>query len=130
MCEFTDKVENAAAALPAMNAHEASARKASDPEVLFIDPRTAEDIRATTGRIPGALNLPLGDIESGSDLPAELASPERPIITACQGGPLGAVAAHALQQQGFTNVHFIDGGTRGWLDAGDDTTRWHDPIGR
>ncbi|MCG6873005.1 MAG: rhodanese-like domain-containing protein [Gammaproteobacteria bacterium] len=123
MCEFSDKVDAAKAAVPAVTPQEARARKAGEPEILFIDPRNAEDIRSTTGHIPGALNLPLGEIEAGSELPAELSSPERPIITACQGGPMGAIAAHALQQRGFRNVHFVDGGTQGWLDAGYDTVR-------
>lgn len=56
-------------------------------------------------------------------LPPELQLRERPIITACEGGPMGALAAHALKQRGFINVAFIDGGTRGWLGARLPTTR-------
>ena len=36
---------------------------------------------------------------------------------------MGALAAHALKQRGYNNVHFIDGGTQGWVDAGYSTAR-------
>jgi len=122
---FSERVAEAKAAVRALSPQEASARKASDPDTLFIDPRNAADIETTTGIIPGALNLPLAELgeASGDSLPPELASRTRPIITACQGGPMGAVAAHALQQLGFRDVAFIDGGTQGWLAAGYATVR-------
>ena len=122
---FKERVEEAKAAVPAVTPQEANARKTSEPNTLFIDPRGADDIRKTTGIIPGALNVALKDLSDTSDdsLPEALASRSRPIITACQGGPMGALAAHALQQRGFENVAFIDGGTQGWLDAGYATVR-------
>lgn len=122
---FKERVEEAKAAVPAVTPQEANARKTSDPDTLFIDPRGAEDIRKTTGIIPGALNVSLKDLSEAPDdnLPEALASRSRPIITACQAGPMGALAAHALQQRGFDNVAFVDGGTQGWLDAGYATVR-------
>ena len=100
-------------------------RKESDPSMLFLDPRDAAGIASSTGIIPGALNLPLGKLSEGADadLPEALASRSRPIITACQAGPMGALAAHALKKRGFTNVCFMDGGTQGWLNAGYPTNR-------
>jgi len=97
----------------------------NDPQTLFIDPRSAADIAATTGIIPGALNVTLKELSDASDeaLPRQFASRTRPIITACQGGPMGALAAHALKQRGFHNISFVDGGTQGWLDAGYATMR-------
>ena len=117
---FSERVAEAKAAVPSVSPQEASARKTNDPEILFIDPRNPGEIGATTGLIPGALNVPLKELSETPDdhLPPELASRSRPIITACQGGPMGALAAHVLQQRGFHNVSFIDGGTQGWLSAG------------
>jgi rhodanese-related sulfurtransferase len=122
---FSERVADAKAAVPAVSPQEASARKAHQPDTLFIDPRDPGDIHATTGLIPGALNVPLKALSetSDSDLPSELASRSRPIITACQGGPMGALAAHVLQRRGFRNISFIDGGTQGWLNAGYATVR-------
>ena len=125
MFEFSDTIEAARKTIPAVSPQEACALKTSDQDVLFIDPRGPVDILATTGLIPGAINLPLDTLSHASDdeLPQELAEHTRPIITTCQGGPLGAVAAYVLKQRGFNNVHFIDGGTQGWLDAGYATIR-------
>lgn len=121
---FSERVAEAKANVSAVSAEEAKRYQETDPDVLFIDPRDAADISATTGMIPGALNLSLGQLNDGSDadLPDALASRSRTIITACQAGPMGALAAHALKQRGFSNVHYIDGGTQSWLDAGYATT--------
>lgn len=117
---FSERVAEAKAEVPAISPQAARERKEQDSNILFIDPRNAADISASTGIIPGALNLPLGKLNESADadLPGELASRSRPIVTACQAGPMGALAAHALKKRGFTNVCFMDGGTQGWLNAG------------
>lgn len=117
---FSERVAEAREAVSSITAKEANECKDLDPDTLFIDPRSVDDIQKTTGIIPGALNLPLSKINEDS-LPDELAARGRTIITACQAGPMGALAAYALKQLGFTNVHYIDGGTQGWLDAGFET---------
>ena len=118
---FSERVAEAKAAVPALSPQQASRRN----NAIFIDPRKAEDIASTTGIIPGALNVTLDDLseKSEQELPPEIASRSVAIITACQGGPMGALAAHILQQRGFSNVAYIDGGTQAWLDAGYTTNR-------
>jgi len=122
---FSERVAEATAAVSAVSPQQASALFEKDPSTLFIDPRDVEDIKSTTGIIPGAINVPLTDLsnKSENELPEELMSRSRRIIAACQGGPMGALAAYALKQRGYNNVSFIDGGTQGWLDAGYATTR-------
>ena len=122
---FEEKFAEAKAAVSAVSPQQASALLEKDPSTLFIDPRDAADIKSTTGIIPGAINVPLHLLSGNEEgeLPQELMSRSRRIITACQGGPMGALAAHALKQRGFDNVAFIDGGTQGWLDAGYTTAR-------
>lgn len=117
---FEERVAEAKAEVSAISPQEAKAYKTTDPDTLFIDPRDISDIRSTTGMIPGALNVTLTELNEtpDDDLHGELANQSRAIITACQGGPMGALAAHALKQRGYTNVRFIDSGTQGWLDAG------------
>jgi rhodanese-related sulfurtransferase len=117
---FDERVAEARAEVTAISPKAAKERKDKEPETLFIDPRNEADIRSSTGIIPGALSIPLGELsgKSDADLPRELQSRTRPIITACKGGPMGALAAHALKKRGFSNVAFIEGGTQGWLDAG------------
>ncbi len=122
---FAERVAEAKAAVPAVSPQSAKERRENDPNTLFLDPRDAAGIASSTGIIPGALNLPLGKLNEcdDADLPEALASRARPIITACQAGPMGALAAHALKQRGYTNVCFMDGGTQGWLNAGYPTQR-------
>jgi len=122
---FAERVAEAKAAVPAISPQDAKERKERDPNTLFLDPRDGAGIASSTGIIPGALNLPLGKLNESTDtaLPEELASRSRPIITACQAGPMGALAAYALKNRGFTNVCFIDGGTQGWLNAGYPTNK-------
>jgi rhodanese-related sulfurtransferase len=122
---FEERVAEARARVPALTAQQANAHKQQQPEVIFIDPRDAADIQSTTGIIPQALNIRLFDLSktTDSELPAALSDRTRTIITACQGGPMGALAAYALKQRGYKNVHFIEGGTQAWLDAGYPTVR-------
>lgn len=122
---FSERVAEAKAEVPAVTPQSAKERRENDPDTLIIDPRKAADISASTGIIPGALNVTLAQLSETADaeLPQELASRSRPIITACQAGPMGALAAHALKKRGYTNVCFMDGGTQGWLNAGYATNR-------
>ncbi|KPK12005.1 MAG: hypothetical protein AMJ68_03420 [Acidithiobacillales bacterium SG8_45] len=122
---FEERVAEAKAQVSAVSPHEASQTRQSNPEVLFIDPRDAESIEKTTGIIPGALNVALSTLSSEEDnaLPNELADRTRSIIAACQGGPMGALAAYALKKRGYENVRFMDGGTQAWLEAGFETVR-------
>ena len=117
---FDEKYADAKAAVSSVSPQQANALMEKYPDTVFIDPRDESDIKSTTGIIPGALNVPLNELSEKSDheLPEQLASRSRHIIAACQGGPMGAIAAHALKQRGFDNVAFIDGGTQSWLDAG------------
>ena len=122
---FSERVAEAKANVSSVSAVEAKKFRDSDPKCLIIDPRDASDIYSTTGMIPGALRVSLKQLndEADTDLPLALASRSRTIITACQAGPMGALAAYALKQRGFNNVRYIDGGTQGWLDAGYTTMR-------
>lgn len=122
---FEEKVAQAMAEVSSLSPQQANELKQNNPDTLFIDPRDPEDIASTTGIIPGAINVTLNrlDNESVDELPTELKSQKQRIVTACQGGPMGALAAHALKRLGFTNVAFVENGTQGWLDAGYSTIR-------
>jgi rhodanese-related sulfurtransferase len=113
---FGERVAEAKQAVSAVTPEQARALGATSG-VVFVDPRPAEAIASTTGLIPWAWNVPLADIERGA-FPAAIADKAAHVITSCQGGPMGAIAAHELAKQGFTRVSYIDGGTQGWLDAG------------
>lgn len=85
--------------------------------VEFVDPRPAEAIAATTGKIPGARLISIDDIEAGN-LPPVFADHTLHIITSCQAGPMARRAAEAFAKQGFSKVNWIEGGTQAWVGQG------------
>jgi len=40
------------------------------------------------------------------------------VIVTCGGGGQAALGAKLLKDMGFNNVAMVDGGTRGWVNAG------------
>ena len=63
---------------------------------LILDVRKPHEI-AETGTVPGALRIPIDELEARLDeLPRD-----QPYITACNGGGRGKRAAELLAQNGF-----------------------------
>ena len=121
---FGQMVAEAMTAVPVISPAEANRRMQKDPNTLFVDVRDAADIPAT-GIIPGAANISLGSLtyRADNEVPEEardsrLTDRSRPIVTVCERGPMGALGAKLLKDMGFTNVRILEGGTRGWKDAG------------
>ncbi len=121
---FPQMVTEALAQVPTLTAAEAAQAIKSNPDTLVIDVRDAADI-ASTGIIPGAVNISLGTLTYKADnqVPPEwrdanLANRSRPIITVCYSGEMGALAAKLLKDMGFTNVSALKGGTVAWKAAG------------
>ncbi|WP_068116175.1 rhodanese-like domain-containing protein [Tropicimonas marinistellae] len=85
--------------------------------VEFVDPRPADAIAETTGKIPGARLISIADIEA-ANLPPAFADRSIHVVTTCQAGPLAQRAAAAFAKLGFSRVSWIDGGTQAWLAAG------------
>jgi rhodanese-related sulfurtransferase len=78
----------------------------------FIDVRTPEEFGAEHAE--KAVNMPLDKIET------ELVSLDRskPVYIICQSGRRSQKAAETLEQNGFTDVYNIEGGTTAWKKAG------------
>ena len=121
---FNKMVDEAMLEVPVINAVEANQQMEKEPSTLMIDPRDAADI-AATGMIAGAINISYGALtyQADHELPEDWRSPEfqdrsRPIITACEMGPLGALAGKLLKDMGYTNVSILDGGLEAWKEAG------------
>jgi rhodanese-related sulfurtransferase len=75
-----------------------------------------EESEYAAGRIPGAIHLGKGVIER--DIEKAILDTTAPIILYCGGGYRSALAALNLQQMGYENVISMDGGMRGWREAG------------
>lgn len=86
--------------------------KRSPDLVTIIDVRSPEEYDEK--HIPGAINIPLGELESRSNNLLK----QSMIITICgKGGGRSAQAAGLLNQLGVINAKFLCGGTFGWYDS-------------
>ena len=81
---------------------------------ILIDVR--EESEWAAGHIPGATYLGKGIIER--DIEKVIPDPKTEIILYCGGGFRSALAADNLQKMGYSNVVSMDGGFRGWKEAG------------
>lgn len=80
----------------------------------FVDVREDEEWKA--GRAKGAIHLGKGVIER--DIETEIPDKQAEIVLYCGGGFRSALAADALKRMGYANVISMDGGIRGWREAG------------
>jgi rhodanese-related sulfurtransferase len=81
---------------------------------LLVDVR--EDNEWANGHLPGALHLSKGIIER--DMEQRVPDTDSKVILYCGGGFRSALAADNLQKMGYTNIESMDGGWKGWLEAG------------
>jgi rhodanese-related sulfurtransferase len=75
-----------------------------------------EESEWNAGHIPGAMHLGKGVIER--DIEQKIPDAGAEIVLYCGGGFRSALAAENLQRMGYTNVISMDGGWRGWKEAG------------
>lgn len=129
---FMDRVTEAQAEVPIISVDEARQRLQDDPNAVVIDVRDSADIRKS-GIIPGARHVSLGTLLFKADhsLPEDWRDPvfadkDRPIITTCEIGPMASIAAKELKDFGYTNVSILEGGTQGWISAGQPTAPFED----
>ncbi len=81
---------------------------------LVVDVRELDEW--TEGRIPGAIHIPRGNLESR----IEQAAPDRaqPILLYCAAGNRSAFAAKSLDELGYENVVSLAGGYTDWKRSG------------
>ena len=89
-------------------------RQARGEPFLLFDVREESEFAA--GHLPGAKPLGKGIIER--DIEAIVPDPDKEMVLYCGGGFRSALAADNLQKMGYTNVISMDGGFRGWKEAG------------
>jgi rhodanese-related sulfurtransferase len=82
--------------------------------LTLIDVR--EDNEWAQGHLPGALHLGKGIIER--DIEQRVPQTDAKLVLYCGGGFRSALVADSLQKMGYTNVESMDGGWKGWRDAG------------
>lgn len=82
--------------------------------LLLIDVREESEFAAA--HIPGAKHLGKGVIER--DIEKEVPDVDTEMILYCGGGYRSALAADNLRKMGYTRAISMDGGFRGWKEAG------------
>ncbi|MGB9242902.1 MAG: rhodanese-like domain-containing protein [Candidatus Acidiferrales bacterium] len=87
--------------------------------MIIID--TREDNEWARGHIPNAVHLGKGVIER--DIEKAIPDKDTTLVLYCGGGYRSALAADNLQKMGYRNVISMDGGWRGWTEAGFPTIR-------
>jgi rhodanese-related sulfurtransferase len=84
-------------------------------EYMILDVREADELQE--GKIDGAVNIPLGQLIRKARH-GDIVDPKgKKIITYCNSGYRGNIAADELNKQGFDTVT-IEGGYSAWKDYG------------
>lgn len=83
---------------------------------LVLDVREPDEFQQ--GHLPSAINIPRGMLEFRMSQDPSLIDRERNILLYCKTSGRAALAANALKQLGFANVHSIAGGFDAWCSAG------------
>jgi rhodanese-related sulfurtransferase len=112
--QFLKLVNDAKSRVRETNVQDVKRRLERGERFTLVDVR--EDSEWADGHLPGALHLGKGVIER--DIENKVPDTNAQIILYCGGGFRSALAADNLQKMGYTNVLSMDGGFRGWKDAG------------
>ncbi|HXJ35914.1 MAG TPA: rhodanese-like domain-containing protein [Candidatus Eisenbacteria bacterium] len=116
---FLRLVEDARARVRECSVADVKRRLDAGEQFHLVDVREHEEWER--GHLPGARHLCKGIIER--DVEAAIPDPNADIVLYCGGGFRSALAADNLQKMGYTRVVSMDGGWRGWTEAGYPTAR-------
>ena len=83
--------------------------------VMLLDVRGPDEFTSPPGHLPGAVNVPLGEV---SGRIPELARRRQPIVVVCKTDRRSARAAAELVAAGLKDVAVLRGGTDGWHQRG------------
>lgn len=115
MKSATDLINEAKARIRQVTPTETMQLRAAHPDLVLLDCREPNEWHL--GRIPGALFIPRGILETN----IEAAVPRnRRVVIYCASGNRSAFAADTMEQMGYADVASMSGGFRGWVEAGGD----------
>ena len=112
-------IATAAAGIAFMSIDELRHHLNNDAQDLIILDVRERDAFAK-GHIPGAVNIPRGQLELRvNDV---LPDPTLRVLTYCEYGKISTLAAATLRDIGYGRAIALDGGFQSWLEAGSATT--------
>lgn len=90
----------------------------TNPELVLIDIRMPDEVRNMGGAIKATqnVNIPRGWLEF--QVTRHALSKQTPIVVYCGGNIRSILAAHTLQQMGYTHVKNYADGFIGWRNQG------------
>ena len=112
--KFLALVEDAKSRIRETTVDEVKKRLDGGESLTIIDVR--EESEWDQGHVPGAIHLGKGIIER--DIERMFPDPDAELILYCGGGFRSALAADNLTRMGYRNAISMDGGMRGWREAG------------
>ena len=111
---FLYLVEDAKTRIRECTVQDVNQRQTRGTQFHLVDVR--EESEWTAGHLPAAIHLGKGVIER--DIEQKIPDKSAEIVLYCGGGFRSALAADNLQKLGYKNVISMDGGFRGWSEAG------------
>ena len=100
---------------------EDSIARFGDETIQLVDIRDIRELWRE-GTVPGAVHAPRGMLEFWVDPESpyhrEVFATEKTLVFYCAAGWRSALAGKAMLEMGLTNVAHIDGGFKGWKEAG------------
>jgi rhodanese-related sulfurtransferase len=112
--KFLSLVNDAKKHVKETNVPDIKCRMDAGEKFVLVDVR--EESEWARGHLPGAIHLGKGIIER--DIEQRVPDASAKVILYCGGGFRSALAADNLQKMGYSNVESMDGGWKGWQDAG------------
>lgn len=109
----SDLIEEARERIREVTPAEVAAMRERGEKALYLDVR--EPNEWNLGRIPGAVFLPRGNLESKIE---EVAPRDARVIIYCARGNRSALAADTMQQMGYEDVASMSGGFQRWATEG------------
>lgn len=111
---FLKLVREAKARIKETNVQDVKKRMDAGEKMIVVD--TREDNEWARGHVAGAIHIGKGVIER--DIEKLIPDKEATVVLYCGGGYRSALAAENVQRMGYKNVLSMDGGWRGWTEAG------------
>jgi rhodanese-related sulfurtransferase len=112
--QFLKLVNDAKKRVKETNVPDVKRRMDGGEKFVLVDVR--EESEWAKGHLPGAIHLGKGIIER--DVEQRVPDSKTKLILYCGGGFRSALVADNLQKMGYSNVESMDGGWKGWQDAG------------
>jgi len=108
-----DLIAEAKEQIVEMSPEEVMALKPGGENVVYLDVR--EPNEWNLGRIPGAIHLPRGNLETKIEA---LVDRQQRVVVYCARGNRSALAALTMKEMGYKNVASMSRGFLGWADTG------------